>query len=161
MEEEQKKLEQYRFGAGHAIEATSYSHEVRAMDDRIIAATKDIIAEAMNQGLLVRVLGTRVVAFGSRLALKQFVGAISCERVRSAVKWGSQPAPLLSTSAPLPPCVFLDGPPEALDAGAVAAGDPDACVCAGPAWAVEAWALNDSRFCCKFEHLIDSQGRTY
>ena len=60
-----------------------------------IAATKDIIAEAMNQGLLVRVLGTRVVAFGSRLALKQFVGAISCERVRSAVKWGSQPAPLL------------------------------------------------------------------
>ena len=53
------------------------------------------IAEAMNQGLLVRVLGTRVVAFGSRLALKQFVGAISCERVRGAVKWGSQPAPLL------------------------------------------------------------------
>ena len=65
------------------------------LDLPTIAATKDIIADASSRGLLVRVLGTRVVASGSRLALQHFVSAISCERVRGAAQWGSQPAPLL------------------------------------------------------------------
>jgi len=60
-----------------------------------IAATKDAIADAMSRGLLVRVLGTRVVAFGSQTAVLNFVGAISSTTARASVKWDSQPAPLL------------------------------------------------------------------
>ena len=60
-----------------------------------IAATKDAVAYAMARGLQTSVLGTRVVAFGSRLELLNFVGVIADSAVRASVKWDSHPVPVL------------------------------------------------------------------
>ena len=60
-----------------------------------IAATNDAVAYAMARGLQTSVLGTRVVAFGSRLELLNFVGVIADSAVRASVKWDSHPVPVL------------------------------------------------------------------
>merc|ERR1712128_239845 len=49
-----------------------------------IAATNDAIDDAISRGLMVNVLGTKVVAFGSRLALLNFVGERQMEQPTSA-----------------------------------------------------------------------------
>ena len=57
-----------------------------------IAATKAAVELAMARGLQTLVIGTRVVAFGSRLELLNFVGVIAdC----ASVKWDSYPVPVL------------------------------------------------------------------
>merc|ERR1712021_147325 len=76
-----------------------------------IAATKDAIDDAISRGLMVNVLGTKVVAFGSRLALLNFVGAISCGTARASVKWDSQPAlvPSVKWNSQPAPVLLADG----------------------------------------------------
>ena len=60
-----------------------------------IAATKDAVELAMARGLQTLVIGTRVVAFGSRLELLNFVGVIADRLHCASVKWDSYPVPVL------------------------------------------------------------------
>ena len=84
------------FTPGTRTETTSVAQHAVEVAFGSIAATKDAIDDAMSRGLQTSVLGTRVVAFGSRLDLLAFVGVIADSTVRASVKWDSQPAPAVS-----------------------------------------------------------------
>ena len=83
------------FSPGKQTETTGVAHHAVEVAFGSIAATTDAIEDAMSRGLKTSVLGTRVVAFGSRLELLNFVGVIADSTVRASVKWDSQPAPVL------------------------------------------------------------------
>ena len=84
------------FSPGTRMETTGVAQHAVEVAFGSIAATSNAIEDAMSRGLQTSVVGTRVIAFGSRLELLNFVGVIADSTVRASVKWDSQPAPVAS-----------------------------------------------------------------
>ena len=84
------------FSPGTRTETTGVAQHAVEVAFGSIAATSNAIEDAMSRGLQTSVVGTRVIAFGSRLELLNFVGVIADSTVRASVKWDSQPAPVAS-----------------------------------------------------------------
>ena len=83
------------FSPKRRTQATSVAQHDVEVAFGSIAATKAAVELAMARGLQTLVIGTRVVAFGSRLELLNFVGVIADRLHCASVKWDSYPVPVL------------------------------------------------------------------